>query len=179
MVRLSDRPDITLDVYRGRKTTMQQQQHYILQRVQILLCLYGPSGRYFDECSIINLTFIGFAEASRYWSVQFFLLFIGHTQSAGLSFVKTTESYKVSLVNIKRQTSLWLRYSSSRLRNHMRFVDWVTIWIIHILERTKTGLIAASDQTVRAVHSCNSLFVATFHTVRSRPGKMQTYFIHK
>ena len=26
MVRLSDRPDITLDVYRGRKTTMQQQQ---------------------------------------------------------------------------------------------------------------------------------------------------------
>ena len=26
MVRLTDRPDITLDVYRGRKTTMQQQQ---------------------------------------------------------------------------------------------------------------------------------------------------------
>ena len=26
VVRLSDRPDMTLDVYRGRKTTMQQQQ---------------------------------------------------------------------------------------------------------------------------------------------------------
>ena len=26
MVRLSDHPDMTLDVYRGRKTTMQQQQ---------------------------------------------------------------------------------------------------------------------------------------------------------
>ena len=26
MVRLSDRPDMTLDVYRGRKTTIQQQQ---------------------------------------------------------------------------------------------------------------------------------------------------------
>ena len=26
MVRLIDRPDMTLDVYRGRKTTMQQQQ---------------------------------------------------------------------------------------------------------------------------------------------------------
>ena len=25
-VRLTDRPDMTLDVYRGRKTTMQQQQ---------------------------------------------------------------------------------------------------------------------------------------------------------
>ena len=27
MVRLTDRPDMTLDVYRGRKTTIQQQQH--------------------------------------------------------------------------------------------------------------------------------------------------------
>ena len=26
MVRLTDRPDMTLDVYRGRKTTMQQMQ---------------------------------------------------------------------------------------------------------------------------------------------------------
>ena len=26
MVRLTDRPDMTLDVYRGRKTTKQQQQ---------------------------------------------------------------------------------------------------------------------------------------------------------
>ena len=26
VVRLSDRPDMTLDVYRGRKTTMQQQK---------------------------------------------------------------------------------------------------------------------------------------------------------
>ena len=26
MVRLTDRPDMTLDVYRGRKTTTQQQQ---------------------------------------------------------------------------------------------------------------------------------------------------------
>ena len=27
VVRLTDRPDMTLDVYRGRKTTKQQQQH--------------------------------------------------------------------------------------------------------------------------------------------------------
>ena len=27
VVRLTDRPDMTLDVYRGRKTTRQQQQH--------------------------------------------------------------------------------------------------------------------------------------------------------
>ena len=29
VVRLTDRPDMTLDVYRGRKTTMQQQQQFI------------------------------------------------------------------------------------------------------------------------------------------------------
>ena len=28
VVRLTDRPDMTVDVYRGRKTTMQQQQQY-------------------------------------------------------------------------------------------------------------------------------------------------------
>ena len=28
VVRLTDRPDMTLDVYRGRKTTIQQQQQY-------------------------------------------------------------------------------------------------------------------------------------------------------
>ena len=28
VVRLTGRPDMTLDVYRGRKTTMQQQQHF-------------------------------------------------------------------------------------------------------------------------------------------------------
>ena len=28
MVRLTDRPDMTLDVYRGRKITMQQQQQF-------------------------------------------------------------------------------------------------------------------------------------------------------
>ena len=32
VVRLTDRPDMTLDVYRGRKTTMQQQQKKIKNR---------------------------------------------------------------------------------------------------------------------------------------------------
>ena len=31
VVRLTDRPDMTLDVYRGRKTTMQQQQQQHVQ----------------------------------------------------------------------------------------------------------------------------------------------------
>ena len=32
VVRLTDRPDMTLDVYRGRKTTIQQQQQYFQSR---------------------------------------------------------------------------------------------------------------------------------------------------
>ena len=36
VVRLTDRPDMTLDVYRGRKTTMQQQQQlYFHSRVKV------------------------------------------------------------------------------------------------------------------------------------------------
>ena len=31
MVRLTDRPDMTLDVYRGRKTTMQQLIHIVIK----------------------------------------------------------------------------------------------------------------------------------------------------
>ena len=31
VVRLIDRPDMTLDVYRGRKTTMQQQQQILFE----------------------------------------------------------------------------------------------------------------------------------------------------
>ena len=37
MVRLTDRPDMTLDVYRGRKTTMQQQQQLSLYTVTVVL----------------------------------------------------------------------------------------------------------------------------------------------
>ena len=42
VVRLTDRPDMTLDVYRGRKTTMQQQQQYNPTGT-ILAILYGET----------------------------------------------------------------------------------------------------------------------------------------
>ena len=36
VVRLTDRPDMTLDVYRGRKTTIQQQQQLtVLEKLRI------------------------------------------------------------------------------------------------------------------------------------------------
>ena len=47
VVRLTDRPDMTLDVYRGRKTTMQQQQilfpFFIFLVLVILAYHYFPS----------------------------------------------------------------------------------------------------------------------------------------
>ena len=36
VVRLNDRPDMTLDVYRGRKTTIQQQQQNSLQVTSVI-----------------------------------------------------------------------------------------------------------------------------------------------
>ena len=36
----------------------------------------------FLECSIVNPTVIGFEEISSYWSVQYFLLFIGQCSNS-------------------------------------------------------------------------------------------------
>ena len=41
VVRLTDRPDMTLDVYRGRKTTIQQQQPTVLQYTKHYKCKYS------------------------------------------------------------------------------------------------------------------------------------------
>ena len=43
VVRLTDRPDMTLDVYRGRKTTIQQQQQLYDPRV---LTVFESLGKY-------------------------------------------------------------------------------------------------------------------------------------
>ena len=57
VVRLTDRPDMTLDVYRGRKTTMQQQQqqcNFLLYINEIVLDI-GSNIRLFadDTCLFI------------------------------------------------------------------------------------------------------------------------------
>ena len=39
VVRLTDRPNMTLDVYRGRKTTMQQQQQ-LNERSKLIMSLF-------------------------------------------------------------------------------------------------------------------------------------------
>ena len=56
VVRLTDRPDMTSDVYRGRKTTMQQQQLYKIYMVPVvipsnmMLCqLFDGNAKYFTS----------------------------------------------------------------------------------------------------------------------------------
>ena len=83
---------------------------YIFQRMQILLCLYGPSMLADRQisCRVIynQLSFIGFAEISVwFFSAYHWSQSIGSPRMTPVSFVKTTESCMVSLVNIKRQTS--------------------------------------------------------------------------
>ena len=55
VVRLTDRPDMTLDVYRGRKTTMQQIRG---QDFKILLSTVTPTGalvKTFNKSKTINI----------------------------------------------------------------------------------------------------------------------------
>ena len=112
-------------------------------------------------------------ETSTYWSVHYFSDFhwspsVGKPRMTPVYFVNITESYEVPLGTISRQTS----YDSvifsqdfgdtSKQWNHTKFADWVTIWLVHLPERTEASLITASDQnnrseqTVRGLHSCNS-----------------------
>ena len=53
VVRLTDRPDMTLDVYRGRKTTMQQQQQH--QSVIDYSIAARKALRFIDTFEIVEL----------------------------------------------------------------------------------------------------------------------------
>ena len=50
VVRLTDRPDMTLDVYRGRKTTMQQQQQHDISKKRRVLPIHFIKVCYMDAC---------------------------------------------------------------------------------------------------------------------------------
>ena len=44
VVRLTDRPDMSLDVYRGRKTTIQQQHKFYKETLFPKFCSMQPCG---------------------------------------------------------------------------------------------------------------------------------------
>ena len=51
VVRLTDRPDMTLDVYRGRKTTIQQQQHHLVHDNVEFVMILSEVGSLYSKCS--------------------------------------------------------------------------------------------------------------------------------
>ena len=78
MVRLTDRPDMTLDVYRGRKTTMQQQQQQIFHKH---VFLNKNKHRYLDSSQNKRRAFAVLASLIRrhffrkeYWHICFIFL---------------------------------------------------------------------------------------------------------
>ena len=55
VVRLTDRPDMTLDVYCGRKTTtQQQQQQFFLDRLRLPKPLTNTSCTYFHQTTALS-----------------------------------------------------------------------------------------------------------------------------
>ena len=102
---------------------------------------------------------------------SFSRLFNGHHQSANLmplvSYVKTTKSYEVSFVTISWQT--WHdSYPSSRVQEtYTRFVDWVTICVVHLPKCTEMGrpnYRIEADCTGWPMHSCNIWFAVIMNT---------------
>ena len=55
VVRLTDRPDMTLDVYRGRKTTMQQSSPRVLTRMWGPQFTHSPIGTLYTFSKILFL----------------------------------------------------------------------------------------------------------------------------
>ena len=66
MVRLTDRPDMTLDAYRGRKTTMQQQQQQMLKHEAVCL---GPKSALVDRHSSFVRSLAGLLKTSAFGNV--------------------------------------------------------------------------------------------------------------
>ena len=65
MFRLTDRPDMTLDVYRGRKTTMQQQQQQQQMLEHETPCL-GPKSALVDRHSSFVRSLAGLLKTSAF-----------------------------------------------------------------------------------------------------------------
>ena len=130
--------------------------------------------QYFGKCSVFNLTYIDFEEKFSYWSVQFVIFFsllfikflshsIGKPRMTPVSGVKTSDSYEVSSVTINgkpRKTPVHV--TSFKTTESYKFVDESygspSGYYIYRNGPKRAGLITASNQIVRAVHSCDSWY---------------------
>ena len=93
MVRLTDRPDMTLDVYRGRKTTIQQQQRQVLGKSKSEIVRVTLSFAY-------NLVIdCGEKSGARVLRVRFFSLFNRHKLLSQREISNTVLSYPYHLLS--------------------------------------------------------------------------------
>ena len=100
-----------------------------------------PIGQ-FGECSIINLLLSVLRKYLLVSSVFLFFPLVTISQQASYDagiHRKNNGIIRVFIGHHQSVNLVLLRYPSSRLRNHTRFVDWVTLWIVLMPERTKTG----------------------------------------
>ena len=104
VVRLTDRPDMTLDVYRGRKTTMQQQQQPHLNRLHETIQMRGHNIWFQREIRkiIIKYSLLSRALEIFYYKHCFFSCFFSwyptHKHSTeNVCVICTCDSYKVSV----------------------------------------------------------------------------------
>ena len=151
-----------------------------IQIFEVFQYFYGmdrqcwPIGQNYGKCSVINHTFVirwkNLVVAHFYFS-SVFLCFSLVTISwephmTTVSFVKTMESYNISLFLSKWQTpydSGIIREGYGMIRgllmDYPSFFDRVTIWVVYSRERTETGGPHYRIGSYCAgVHSCNSLF---------------------
>ena len=62
VVRLTDRPDMTLDVYRGRKTTIQQQHYDLICLLGSRCCCFSSRNDGFQKAPILNKVNVYFTD---------------------------------------------------------------------------------------------------------------------
>ena len=98
VVRLTDRPDMTLDVYRGRKTTIQQiQQPFVF--IDLKLLFYLPLFLFYTNAYLYSISF-----PFLFYTVNLFVLF-----NLFIYFLQA-----ISLAKLSRPSSSLDRLTSNR-----------------------------------------------------------------
>ena len=144
----------------------------------------------FMECTIriFNPAFVGFEETpviDQFNFTSVFLCFSSATINqqtwfdSGILHQDYTQSYEVALVTINRQTlhdSSILRQDFGIVRgltmDHTRFVDWVTIWVVHLvvllphLTRLCSLCIAAIAGYIPSANFCNFIMYHIYSAMK-------------
>ena len=112
VVRLTDRPDMTLDVYRGRKTTMQQQQQLCKLTHSCCAKCLGKCGSDRDVCCLLR--------PAHHLFIQFFEVYTcSHTEEINYRNVHTEKGqHKKTPSKTSPATARWTAISPTGTCSH-------------------------------------------------------------